>query len=183
MPGTRHSLVGNRLSLTGAGSRGAGGRWNPLGSFATVYASLDIYTAADEVLASHRYYHLPEPTAFPKIMASVSVQLQHVLNLTIGEVRRTLRVGDKRIREDDWRAQQDAGNESLTQAIGRAAKEGGLEWRDCWYRPPPGARASTWFSFRRTGTPIVGLIRSTRTSCHRRFQGVFRLQSRLLRNR
>jgi len=39
---------------TGVGSRGAGGRWNPLGSFATVYASLDIHTAADEVLASHR---------------------------------------------------------------------------------------------------------------------------------
>jgi len=60
-------------------------------------------------------------------MASVTVQLQHVLNLTIGEVRQTLRVGEQRIRDDDWRAQQDAGNESLTQAIGRAAKEAGLE--------------------------------------------------------
>lgn len=60
-------------------------------------------------------------------MVSVKVELSQVLNLAISEVRRSLRLGEQRIRSDDWRKHQDAGKESLTQAVGHAAQEAGLE--------------------------------------------------------
>src|ERR1700687_5970826 len=44
--------------LTGAGSKTAGGRWNPPDSFRVVYSSLDPLTAAEEALAHFRHYGL-----------------------------------------------------------------------------------------------------------------------------
>ena len=44
--------------LTGQGSRGTGGRWNPAG-LAAVYASLAPETALAEALAHFRYYGSP----------------------------------------------------------------------------------------------------------------------------
>ncbi len=113
--------------LTGEGSRMHGGRWNPPSSFATVYAAFSDATALAEAKANHLYYRLDPADALPRTIVAVDVRLAAVLDLTDGMVRKTLGVSATRMRGDDWRKLNRRGAESLTQAIGRAGYESGLE--------------------------------------------------------
>ncbi len=113
--------------LTGLGSKLAGARWNSPKSFPTVYTSLDPHTALDEVLAHFRYYGLPIESAMPRVMVSVRVRLERILDVTDGPIRSSLRLSEKRLVSEPWRIKQDSGEEALTQALGRVAKESGLE--------------------------------------------------------
>jgi len=112
--------------LTGAGAKQAGARWNPPGSVATVYASLEMTTAYEEALAHHRYYGLPLHSALPRVMVSFRANLQRVLNLTDAAPRKVLGLSRRRLTSEDWRAFNAAGREALTQALGRLAWE--AEW-------------------------------------------------------
>jgi RES domain-containing protein len=112
--------------LTGVGAKHAGARWNPPQSFATVYTSLEIATAVAEALAHHRYYGLSEEKALPRVLVSIRVHLQRVLNLAAPRARRVLAVTRDRLIGEDWRACNQAGQEALPQAIGRLAWE--AEW-------------------------------------------------------
>jgi RES domain-containing protein len=107
--------------LTGAGSKSAGGRWNPPNSFRTVYTSLDPHTAIDEALAHFIYYRLPTAQAMPRILVSLKARVRRVLDLTDGVRRRLLGVSEKRLLREPWREEQEKGREALTQAIGRLA--------------------------------------------------------------
>ena len=113
--------------LTGVGSRIAGARWNPPGSFPTVYASLDPHTALDEVLAHFRHYGLPIESAMPRVTASIRVRLNKALDFTDGANRSALRVSSRRMLEEPWRDKQAGGKEALTQALGRLAFNLGCE--------------------------------------------------------
>lgn len=113
--------------LSGTGSKQNGGRWNPVGSFETVYASTMPDTAMDEAFAHHRYFGIPIHKAFPRVFVAISAKLNIVLNLMDGKVRQHLRVSLNKMLSEDWRVEQDLGRESLTQTIGRAAFENGLE--------------------------------------------------------
>lgn len=112
--------------LTGEGSRRFGGRWNPPG-LAAIYGSLTPETAMAETLAHARYYGLPEHAAMPRTFVAISFNLKRVLDLTDGDIRRRLAVSRKRMVEADWRAEMDAGNVPLTQLLGQAASEIGLD--------------------------------------------------------
>jgi len=113
--------------LRGDGSRKYGGRWNPPSSFATVYAAFSDATALAEAKAHFLYYGLDPADALPRTIVAVDVKLAKVLDLTDGTVRKTLGVSATRMRGDDWRKLNRRGAESLTQAIGRAGYESGLE--------------------------------------------------------
>jgi RES domain-containing protein len=113
--------------LTGIGSKSAGARWNPPGSVATVYTSLDIPTAVAEALAHHRYYGFAVETALPRVLVSIQARLQRVLELTDRRVSRTLRVPRGQLLDEDWRACNSGGEEARTQAIGRLAWDAGWE--------------------------------------------------------
>ena len=78
----------------------------------------------------------PSPESSP-----ISAKLSNALNLTDGKVRQQLRVSLSKLLGEDWREQQDRGNESLTQAIGRAAFETGLEALLVRWQRPVTARA------------------------------------------
>jgi RES domain-containing protein len=112
--------------LTGEGSKNNGGRWNPAG-IATVYASLTPETAMAEALAHHRYYGIPAEDAMPRTFVALAVKLQVVLDFRQGFVRHRIRVSLDRILTVDWRRAVRAGREPITQAIGQAAWEVGLE--------------------------------------------------------
>jgi RES domain-containing protein len=112
--------------LTGAGSKSAGARWNPPGSAATVYTSLDFPTAIAEALAHHRYYGFAIETALPRVLVAIQVRLQRVLKLTDPKVRRTLGMTRDQLLSEDWRACNLSGEEALPQAIGRLAWD--AEW-------------------------------------------------------
>jgi RES domain-containing protein len=101
-------------------------RWNPPGSFPIIYASLDPSTALDEVLAHFRHFRIPIESAMPRVTVSVRVRLQKVLDLTDGAIRSAIRVSERRMIGEPWREKQQAGEEALTQALGRLAHE--LDW-------------------------------------------------------
>ena len=116
--------------LSGVGSRTAGARWNPPRGFPTVYFSLDPHTALDEVLAHFRHFGIPIESAMPRVMVSVRVNVQRVLDLTDGKIRSALRVSKRRVLEEPWREKQQAGREALTQALGRShsSSSGRVSW-------------------------------------------------------
>ena len=58
---------------------------------------------------------------------ALDASLASLADLTDGSARRILRVSRRRLRSEPWRRAADAGREALTQAIGRAAFEAGLE--------------------------------------------------------
>jgi RES domain-containing protein len=113
--------------LTGSGSKVVGARWNPPNHFRTVYCSLEVETALDEVLAHYRHYKLPLATAMPRVIVALEGRLQQVLDLRDGSTRRLLGVSARRIRTEPWREEQKRGREALTQALGRVAYEADLE--------------------------------------------------------
>jgi RES domain-containing protein len=105
--------------ITGVGSKAAGARWNPPGGFRAVYASLDVETAVAEALQQFRYYGLPVSKAMPRVIVALEADLERVLDLRDGGVRRVLLVSEKRLLSEPWREQQRKGREALTQALGR----------------------------------------------------------------
>jgi RES domain-containing protein len=61
------------------------------------------------------------------VFAGVKLTLQKVLDLTEPMILRRLGVTRELLTHEDWRAIQDAGGESRTQVIGRAAFHAGFE--------------------------------------------------------
>jgi RES domain-containing protein len=112
--------------LTGDGSKRRGGRWNPIG-LAVVYGSLTPETAMAESLAHHRYYGISVKDAMPRTFVAIDANLQTVLDLRLGSVRQRLQVSLDRILAVDWRKEVRAGREPITQTLGRAASDVGLE--------------------------------------------------------
>lgn len=113
--------------LTGEGSRKHGGRWNPPSSFATVYAAFFYATALAESKAHFLYYGLDPVDALPRTIVAVDLKFGKVLDLTDGTIRKAIGISATRMRGDDWRKSNRNGAESLTQALGRAGYESGLE--------------------------------------------------------
>ena len=104
--------------LRGEGARLRGGRWNQPG-LATVYGSTADTTALEECKANDRYYGVE--TKSPRLLVAVEAQLVGVLNLTSAGIRRTLSVTLKELAAEDWRKLMHVGQESSSQALGRAA--------------------------------------------------------------
>lgn len=104
--------------LSGAGARKHGGRWNQPG-LAAVYGSTTDTTALEECKATDRYYGVE--TKGPRLLVAVEAQLGSVLDLTSAGVRRALCVTLKELAAEDWRKLREAGRESSSQALGRAA--------------------------------------------------------------
>lgn len=136
--------------LTGEGSRKHGGRWNPPSSFATVYAAFSDGTALAEAKANHLYYGMDPADALPRTIVTVDVKLAKILDLTNGMVRKTLGVSATRMRNDDWRKLNRSGDESLTQAIGRAVYDNDLE--GLIVPACDGGRNAVWFPGNLRGT-------------------------------
>ncbi len=113
--------------ISGIGARIHGGRWNPPGDFATVYGSFTPDGAMAEVLAYFDYYGLDPADMGRRIFCVLDLRLNAVLDLTAGLLRQRLRISEQRMRGTDWRRLADRGEEAITQAVGRAAFESGLE--------------------------------------------------------
>lgn len=116
-----------RHILSGRGAYEAGGRFNAPGLFAAVYASMEPETAMAETLASCRYWGLAEEDALPRVFVAIRARLARVLDLRDGGERQRLRLSLERMVQCDWRVAQGQGQEALTQALGRAAHDAGLE--------------------------------------------------------
>jgi len=113
--------------VSGLGAMKGGGRWSPIGVFPAVYASTTPETATAEAFARGRFFGVPDYEALPVVMVALDIHLAKSLNLSARDVRRTLQVSRADLVDVNWRAEQDAGHEALTQAIARAAFAVGFE--------------------------------------------------------
>jgi RES domain-containing protein len=111
--------------ISGEGARLHGGRWNPAGSFRTVYLSDTPETALEEYLSRARRMKWPDHRSLPMVMAGVQVSVRRILDLRLPEVASVL---DPLLKADrqHWRAIQSK-REAMSQAIGRAARDAGLQ--------------------------------------------------------
>ncbi|HVY60965.1 MAG TPA: RES family NAD+ phosphorylase [Planctomycetota bacterium] len=113
---------------SGAGALIAGGRWNAPDTFRAVYTALSMETALAELVSTARHYGLPDSSVLPRVWEAIEVKgLTRVLDVTSAAIRRRLKVRLADLTTEDWRALNNAGGESLCQAIGRAAHSAGFQ--------------------------------------------------------
>ena len=91
-----------------------------------MYVSSDEATALDEARQQNLRQGIPPWMALPLVLTALEVNLQPVLDLTDGRVRRALRVSQDRMLTEPWWLLQDQGREALTQAVGRLARYHGF---------------------------------------------------------
>src|SRR3954452_5639696 len=104
--------------LSGAGARSAGGRWNPPGSFATLYMAVQRQTAiAEFVRMAARAGRVPEDF-LPRRLYRYEVRLAALLDLRTAVARAAAELRDEDLFGDDPAA---------CQAIGEAAQYLGRE--------------------------------------------------------
>ena len=107
--------------VSGAGTVRNGGRFTRRGGFATVYAATEPLLAVAETLAAYSKRHREPWQIAPLVIVAVKVRLDRVLDLTVRGNRFFLMAKREELVGEDWKAANDAGQESLCQAIGRAA--------------------------------------------------------------
>ena len=106
--------------LLGQGSYLHGGRWNARETFRAVYGSTEDTVAVAESRATADYAQVAWPFRTPRLLVAIELSLQSVIDLARAEVRRKLDLRAEELEGEDWRQLQEQGEESLTQAIGRA---------------------------------------------------------------
>ena len=114
-------------AVSGVGGFLGSGRWNPAGCFNLLNASETGDVAFAEVLSTARYYRLPIKDTFPKVVTTLDVDLQFLLDLTDRALLRALGTSGPALTGCDFRAENRSGREAITQAIGRAAFAAGFE--------------------------------------------------------
>lgn len=116
-----------RDMLTGAGSMKSGARFNAPGSFPAVYGSTSPELAMIESLAYQRRAGVPVEWAMPLVFKAVSVEVERLLGLSDAVVLTDLGVTLDALRTEAWWLARARGEESLTQAVGRAAHAHGIQ--------------------------------------------------------
>jgi RES domain-containing protein len=111
----------SRAMLSGAGSMNSGARFNAPGSFPAIYGSTTPELAIIESLAYQRRANLPVEQALPLVFKAFSVNVAKLLDLSDAAVLASLKVSLDELRSEKWWLSRAEGEESLTQAIGRAA--------------------------------------------------------------
>ena len=114
--------------LSAEGSFRYGGRYNFRNTLTVLYLSCDIHTCLEETTRSLRVSGLEVAEALPRTVIGIQVRLSRVLDLTNPRIRHRLGVIKRELVETDWEFIQNVlGEESLTQQLGRFARDAGLE--------------------------------------------------------
>ncbi|MBL8862222.1 MAG: RES family NAD+ phosphorylase [Planctomycetes bacterium] len=114
----------SRRLLDGEGARRGGGRWNPPG-IPVAYLSDTPEAALTGYPAGLRSAGFAVNGGLPAVIAWGEVDLHRVLDLKQPTVRARLKARPGLAL--DWRAENEAGREAVSQALGRAAREAGFE--------------------------------------------------------
>jgi RES domain-containing protein len=143
--------------VSGVGAMVHGSRWNAPGVLTVLHAAMSPEGALAEVMAGRRKYGLPDKLALPLVLRGIGIRLTRVLDLCDGGVRVSLRMSEDRLVGADWEAENRAGREAVTQAVGRAAAEAGFEGLVVPSAADPGARNVVVFVDRLEGGSRVVL--------------------------
>jgi RES domain-containing protein len=107
--------------LSGLGAKRYGGRFGRPGGFPIVYGSTSAELALRESEENFRKAGIELWEACPLVVASIMVRLTRVIDMCDPVSAKTMEVSTEAIRSDSWKTANDAGQESLSQALGRAA--------------------------------------------------------------
>ncbi len=113
--------------ISGEGALHAAGRWHSRGALRLAYTATQPEFALAETLAHARYFRLPPATALPRVLVSLSLRADRLLDLRDGALRRNLRLSLETIRTTDWRQENRRGREAVTQAWGAVFGAAGFE--------------------------------------------------------
>lgn len=105
----------------------SGARFNAAGSFPMVYGSTTPELAMIESLAFQRRAGLPVEQALPLVFKAIRVKVKRLLDLTDIAVMTALGVTANQLLTEAWWLARLRGEESLTQAVGRAAHVSGVQ--------------------------------------------------------
>jgi RES domain-containing protein len=113
--------------ISGAGSRRHGGRWNPRGGFAAVYASLNARTALEESIGGYEEFGIPAARAMPLVLVALDIDLERVIDLTARAFWESAGLLRAQVLRESWEDVQDQGAEAVSQCLGRLAFEGDMQ--------------------------------------------------------
>jgi RES domain-containing protein len=105
----RHVSPG-REPRSGAGARIHGGRWNPPGSFPTLYLALDVQTVIAEFHRLARRQALAVSAFLPRELHRFAVELEAVLDLRSEAARAAVGLSERALRADDPTACREIGS-------------------------------------------------------------------------
>ena len=111
---------------SGEGTHQHGGRWMHAGIVPVVHGALTEALAVKESRRAFAYYGILKPRSNPRVSVEIEVRLGLVLNLCPVENVFSYLTKDELLLED-WEKVNGKGQETLAQAIGRAAWKSGLE--------------------------------------------------------
>ena len=112
--------------LSGQGTMKCGTRYGAAKTFPIVYGSTDCHLALRETCEAYKYFGITTPP-LNHVIRAFEVSLTVTLDLSSADIRKALGVTRKTLSEENWRKDRNAGIESLTQAIGRAAHTNGIQ--------------------------------------------------------
>lgn len=112
--------------LLGVGAKRFGGRWNPKGLAAT-YGATTRETALAETFGASQSYGLDPSELTPRTLFAFQAQLNRILDLTADHVLQQLKLSTEQLATAPWGSALRDKQESLTQAVGRAAFMVGFE--------------------------------------------------------
>lgn len=121
-----HDFAHDKTFLSGEGALFCDTRFGLKGNYRILYGSISPELAMQEVLAAYKYFGIQCPSMH-HVIRSFECDLTKTLDLTSPHICVLLGVSVNKIKRSDWRKAINAGKESVTQAIGRAAVESGLE--------------------------------------------------------
>ena len=114
----------SRDALSGEGSRHDSGRFHVKGAFLITYAGCTLKQAEWEHSHTSRNAGIAREDSLPLTTLSADVRFSRVLDLTDRTVRRQLKVTKAQLSGGAWAGPS---GETLTQAIGRLARQHGFE--------------------------------------------------------
>ena len=144
--------------VSGIGGYKVNGRWCRRRIRRLLYLSEAPETAMAESNEHARRYNLPLWEQMPKVTVAIEVEARAVLDLTDPAVRRLLPFDLALLMTSDWRSDNDRGEESLTQALGRAAFAAGFDGLRVPSKPDPGGVNLVLFRRGRRGGAKVVLL-------------------------
>lgn len=133
--GPRHTSADEIIA--GVGAFLGGGRWNPPGVMNVVYLSRAPETAMHEANEHARYFGTAVWRGFPKVVIAIRVKADAVLDLTQPAIAAGLPEPLANLMAENWRAVMGRGDESATQALGRAVFDAGIQGLLVPSRPDP----------------------------------------------